>query len=206
MWGALLDGGAIDDLWAEARPKTFFGVSARTLSPEWEVLFLAVHAARHRWQRLKWLVDIHELCAWGEIDWAKVRAKAEHLGWENMLHLTVSVCHALFDTPIPAHLSRIRLPSWIALFPEAPLLQPWQQAFLPLRLLPRPANRVRYLVNLLFLPTPTECRLVRLPTCLAFLYYPLRPLRMVGKWTWRLARAGSQRLWAADKGPLNGGR
>src|SRR5574337_200854 len=59
LWGPRLDAAAIEDLWAEARPHTFSGVPAYALSPEWELLFLAVHAVRHRWQQLKWIVDIH---------------------------------------------------------------------------------------------------------------------------------------------------
>ena len=68
MWGAPMDREATEDLWAEAQPKPVFGVPAYRLSPEWEFLYLAAHAARHRWQTLKWLVDVHELCSHDEID------------------------------------------------------------------------------------------------------------------------------------------
>ena len=59
------DGVAVGDLWAEARPQTCFGAPAFSLSPEWEVLYLCLHAADHDWQMLKWLVDIHETVSSG---------------------------------------------------------------------------------------------------------------------------------------------
>ncbi len=63
LWGAPFDRDAIEDLWAEASPTAYFGVPAYALSPAWELLFLAAHAARHQWGGLKWLVDIQEVCA-----------------------------------------------------------------------------------------------------------------------------------------------
>lgn len=54
-WGSSVARGATDDLWAEVSPKAFFGTQAWALSREWELLFLAVHAAYHHWDGLKWL-------------------------------------------------------------------------------------------------------------------------------------------------------
>lgn len=38
----------------------FAGRTFRVLNKEMELLFLLIHGAKHGWQRLKWLVDIHE--------------------------------------------------------------------------------------------------------------------------------------------------
>ena len=140
LWGSALDEGATEDLWAEARPKVFFGASAYTLSPEWELLFLAAHAARHEWQGLKWLVDIHEVCFRKEMDWEKVREKAKRLGWEEVLHLTLSTCQALFNTSVAPDFSCKELPSWFKLFPNDSSRQSWQGAFFPLHLLKWPSD------------------------------------------------------------------
>jgi hypothetical protein len=114
-WGLLVgprvDKAALEDLWAESHPQTFFGVPAYALSPEWEILFLVVHAARHSWQGLKWLVDIHEVCSRGGINWEKLGAKAKRLGWEDMLWLTLSASRTLFCTPISEEFSLTELPS-----------------------------------------------------------------------------------------------
>src|SRR5205823_12451523 len=100
-WGSRSDRDAMDNLWAEASPRTIFGAPAYALSPEWEILFLAAHAARHQWQGLKWLVDLHELCSSPDIDWKKVKEKANRFGWDELLRITFNVCHRLFDTPVP---------------------------------------------------------------------------------------------------------
>ncbi len=93
---------AIADLWADARPRPFRGAPAHALGPEWELLYLAVHAARHRWESLKWLVDIHEICRRGGLDWEKVRAKADRFGLTEVLEISLQASAALFDTPLPS--------------------------------------------------------------------------------------------------------
>lgn len=192
LWGQRWDGGAAENLWAEARPHACFGVPAYTASPEWEFLFLAAHAARHQWRGLKWLVDLHEVCCQREIDWEQVQAKAERLGWAEMVRLTLSVCQALFATPLPAQFTLQRLPPWLYLFPDAPP-RSWRNAFFPLYLLKRPSDRLLYACRALFVPTLAERQCFRLPSPLCPLYYPLRPLRLGCKWGWRLILAGLQR-------------
>jgi hypothetical protein len=86
------DAAMVDDLWAEAHRQVFWGVEAWTLSPEWELLYLAVHAARHRWQGLKWLADIHELCVRAKFDWDAVTDKARRFGLELVLEISLSAC------------------------------------------------------------------------------------------------------------------
>jgi hypothetical protein len=185
--GPWVDKAALEHLWAESRPQAFLGVAAYALSPEWEVLFLVAHAARHRWRGLKWLIDIHELCSRGGMNWEKLAAKAKRLGWEDMLRLTVSASRTLFSTPIPAELLLTKLPSWLKLCPTDPPLHSFQSHLLLLRLLRRPSDKLRYLIYLLLAPTLADRRLCRLPSPVRFLYYPLRPLRLACKWSWRLA-------------------
>ena len=57
------------------------------------------------------------------------------------------------------------------------------------RLLDQRSNKLRYLAGLIFAPTLAERRLVRLPSSLVFLYYPLRPLRLTTRWAARLVSA-----------------
>src|SRR5262249_7346617 len=49
---------ATDEVWREAERTTWWEADGYRLSPEWELIYLAVHAAPHRWGQLKWLVDI----------------------------------------------------------------------------------------------------------------------------------------------------
>ena len=183
LWGMPWDKAATEEIWAEAQPGDCFGIPAYTLSPEWELLFLAVHAARHQCQGLKWLVDIHVICSTRSVDWEKVRAKAARAGWEEAARLALSACHALFDTPIPSDLLLRVLPPWVKLFP-ATASTSWTDAFFPARLLRRPSEKLRFFLRVLLVPTLAERRLLRLPSFLGLLYYPLRPLRLAFKWSW----------------------
>ena len=109
---------ALADLWADARPRRFRGVEAWALGPEWELLYLAVHAARHRWQGLKWLVDVHEICARDGLDWVRVRDKAARFGLGDVLGITLGACRALFGTPMAAEALAQTPPAWLDLFPS----------------------------------------------------------------------------------------
>jgi hypothetical protein len=180
---------ALADLWADARPRLFRGAPALALGPEWELLYLAVHAARHRWEALKWLVDIHHVCRRGGLDWEKVRAKADRFGLTDVLEISLQASAALFDTPDPSSPPAPALPGWLDLFPATPdPLDIWQGALYPARLFARPSERLGYLARVLLVPTLAERRLVRLPRRLRALYYPLRPLRLGGRWGLEVVR------------------
>jgi len=188
-------GPAIADLWADARPRPFRGAPAHALGPEWELLYLAVHAARHRWESLKWLVDIHEICRRGGLDWEKVRAKADRFGLTNVLEISLQASAALFETPLPSSPAMRALPGWLDLFPATPdPLDIWQGALYPSRLFARPSEKIRYLARVLLAPTLAERRLIRLPAALSALYYPLRPLRLGGRWGLDVARGIGRRF------------
>ncbi len=178
---------AARDLWREARPARFFGARGYRLSPEWELLFQATHLARHRWQGLKWLIDIHEICVSTAIDWSKVQAKAKWLGWEEMLALTLGSCHALLDTTLPPEVPLRPPPRRLALFPAEPAPgSVLTNALHPLRLLGRRSRKLRYLAHLLFVPTLHERRVLGLPSWLHFFYYAIRPARLVSTWGGKL--------------------
>lgn len=197
---------ALEDLWAEVTPGRFSGVEIRELSREWRLLYLAVHAARHRWQSLKWLVDVHEVCVHDAPDWHRVWAKANRFGWDEALRVTLGACQALFRTPVPAGSPPPgAVPAWVSLFPATPVLTSiWQDALLPARLLRGARKKLGYAARVLFVPTLADRRLLRLPLVLGGLYYPLRPLRLGGKWGLGMLRTrlGGRREVDAPAGEL----
>jgi hypothetical protein len=149
-----------------------------------------VHAARHRWEALKWLVDIHQVCRRGGLDWEKVRAKADRFGLTDVLEISLQASAALFDTPFPSSPPAPALPRWLDLFPATPdPLDIWRGALYPARLFARPSERLGYLARVLLVPTLAERRLIRLPRRLRAFYYPLRPLRLGGRWGLEVVRS-----------------
>jgi hypothetical protein len=183
-WRWVGDGAALADLWAGATSGTYRGVTAWSLSPEWRVLYLCVHAARHRWGRLKWLVDVDAVCRRGAVDWSQVARRAQAFGWREVVRLTLCACRDLLGTPAPSALATGRLPGWLAPYPDAvDDAGGWGANLLPVRLLPGFGGKAGYLGRLLLRPTISDRRLVRLPRPLGFLYYPLRVVRLGTRWT-----------------------
>ena len=186
---------AVAELWASARPADFFGVGAWDLTPEWQFLYLSVHAAHHKWNKLKWLADIHELCVSRSVDWQQVKQDAERYELEAVAGPTLAACSLLFNTPVPEEFGSRSFPSDVLLFPES--LDPsesWKQTLFYPRLLKRRSEKLRWLAQTFFVPKMADHRFVRLPSSLTFLYYVLRPLRLSFKWSWRFLRAGVARL------------
>ena len=190
-WRWRADSGMVDHLWADARPGAVLGADAWALSPEWELLYLAFHAARHRWSALKWLVDIHEICVRGGVDWTGVEDRARRFGLERALHLTLGACRTLLGTPLPSQLEGHAPPRRLRVLRAAPVtVGGWLETLSAARLFNRPTDQARYLGRLLLRPTLAEWSLVRLPSRLRFLYYGLRPLRLGFASGRALVRAG----------------
>jgi hypothetical protein len=181
------DSKALDDLWAEASRTTFWGVGAYRLSPEWELLYLAAHAVRHRWRVLKWLVDIHDYASSQVVDWDRLAAKADNLGWGRALRLTLGLSRELFGTTIPETLA-LQAPRWV-LAQRHGRDMAWKDALIPARVLDRRLDRLGYLLRLFLRPTILERRAARLPDTL---YYPLRPLRLAARWAGPIAASALQ--------------
>jgi hypothetical protein len=194
-WRWRADSEMVDHLWTDARPGTVLGADAWALSPEWELLYLALHVARHRWSALKWLVDIHEICVRGSIDWAGVEDRAQRFGLERALHQTLGACRTLLGTPLPPELEGHAPPRRLRVLRAAPVtIGGWLETLSAVRLFSRPTDKLCYLGRLLLRPTLAEWSLVRLPSSLRFLYYGLRPLRLGLASGRAMVRAGLGRL------------
>jgi hypothetical protein len=186
---------AMQDLWSEARPKDFFGVRAYGLTPEWEFLYLAWHAAYHKWTALKWLVDIHQLCVSAPVDWQQVQEKAERFELDLAVGHTLTACSSLFGTPAPANFPPRALPAGVHLFPTslAPSEQ-WNAQFFHPWHLKRLSERLRCLAEMFFVPRLADYRFLPLPPSLRLLYYLLRPMRLTCKWSWLFLSSVFRRL------------
>ena len=214
FWGAELEREALEALWSEARRECFYGIPAFALSPEWELLYLAAHAAQHARLALTWYVDLDRICRREALDWKTASEKARWLGWDDAVRSSLAVCQDLFETPVgpafaagpsrrsgsaPRHGETVpqaaggteRLREWGG---PVPGLQLASENLFLLRLLKTPSRKLRYLAIRLLLPTPAECALIPLPEWLFFLYYPLRPLRVASNAASWVMQAAWQRL------------
>src|SRR5712691_8974032 len=100
LWGGELERDLLNEIWAQADRKTFYGVAAFALSEEWEFLYLTLHAARHGLASIKWLLDLDRLCSRGSVDWERVMTTAKLWEWEDAVRSTLTECVSVFDTPV----------------------------------------------------------------------------------------------------------
>lgn len=177
------------DLWNEAQPLVELGTQVHTLSREWQLLYLCVHAADHGWQTLKWLADIHKLCSSSTPAWALVKQKAEQFELDTVVSQTLAICSSLFGTAVPSMFASVALPTTPPLFPDPPYYHGASQAaFFHLYVLKRPWDKVRFAAAVVLVPKPSDRQFLELPPMLTFLYYAVRPLRLMCKWNWALLR------------------
>jgi hypothetical protein len=192
LWRWRADTLATDEVWRAAERTTWWSAEGYRLSPEWELLYLAVHAAHHRWAQLKWLVDVHELCLARAIDWEKVGGLAARLGWGRAVRLTLGICRALLDTPAPPEFVNVPSPRFWSFPPAESAL--WGDALFAVRLLERPADKLAYLSRLLLAPTLADRQLLPSPSIFDPAAYAVRPLRLAARVARPLVRTALDRL------------
>jgi hypothetical protein len=176
---------AAEECWSAARPATVLGVETWAMSPEWELLFLALRAARSQWQGLKWLVDIRQMLWTWPLDWPSIWTLARRWGWQQILELTLTACGHLWQLPPLPGAGGVSWPRWLARFPDPPRQTRWAGLRVVSLLLPRWKSRLGYVLRLIGTPTPNDYRWLPLPARLSFLYFFVRPVRwvvMTGKW------------------------
>ena len=80
----------------------FAGGETYSFSPEDTLILLAVHGAKHFWERLLWIADIAELsqAALG-IDWSKSFSLAEQMGVRRVVNLALHLAERMLDARLP---------------------------------------------------------------------------------------------------------
>ena len=125
----------------------------------------------------------------------RVKEKAERFELDTVAEPTLAACSSLFGTPIPAQIPCPPLPADVRLFPDSlAASESWKVPLFYPRLLKRRSEKLRWLAQTLFVARMADHRFVSLPASLNFLYYFLRPLRLICKWSWRFLRTGFGRL------------
>ena len=185
--GSCNDETAAAEIWRESKPAIFFGATARRLPPEWELLYLAAHAARHRCEGLKWLADIHDTASLRPFDWERMSDAARRHGWASVLGLSLGTCNALLGTAVPPQFTRSE-PNHLVWQTAPSLLKTLGDPLFIFHQLKGARNKLSFLFRRAFLPNFDDYSTVHLPHSLCFLYYLLRPVRLTGRCGFQLLR------------------
>ncbi len=107
----------LEDLWATARKISIGKQEALVLSPEYQLLHLCVHANRHGYRKLIWLLDIYFLLKreGRSINWRKLQKITSIEALEAPVYLTLKLVHEVFS---------LKLDERIEVF-KPPLLSKW---------------------------------------------------------------------------------
>jgi hypothetical protein len=179
----------MEALFARAIPVRLEDRTVQTLSNEDLLLVLCVHAAKHAWAQLSWLVDIARLVKVRPLNWTVIHQRADALGIDRILRVTFGLIERLLGIQIGAmgvadekEASRIideaapRLASGVEYDIESP-----EYFRLMLRSRERWQDRARFLARLAWTPGVSEWQAVRLPQALFPLYHVVRLGRLVNR-------------------------
>lgn len=183
------------------------------------LIILCVHGSKHLWERLGWICDIAELVNMHqEEDWEQIMAQARNLGSERMLLLGLCLAHNLLEATLPESVQqRIqadsqcqKLAAQIRYFFSQSISQTegfnFQKFSFHIRMMERLQDKVHYCLGSFFrwviipvsdaiTPTFWDQQFLPLPKPLYFLYYLIRPIRVIsefGKLLLRLPQASHE--------------
>ena len=165
------------------------GTMVPDIRPEILLLVLSMHASKHVWSRLIWICDVARLIeVHPQINWSEVMREAKRTGLWRALALGVLLAHRVADVRVPdrvlqrmtADRTAVALAHYIDehLF-TAPGSTPGGPVPYHFQLLGM-SDRLAMIVSLDFLkPNERDRAAIQLPDSLRFLYYLVRPYRIL---------------------------
>ena len=181
----------LEDVWDRRETTTISGREIPVLSPEDRLLMLCIHGSRHHWERLEWICDIGGFIRSHDIDWETTLKRARSHNALRMFLLGPMLAHTLYGTELPESVHRLIRRDrglndleWLVidrLFSTEPVGNFELQRF-QARTLTRRRDQARLLGFWMTKPRRAEIEVVALPFALIWLYFLIRPLRLVGIW------------------------
>jgi hypothetical protein len=180
-----------EELWEKLETVRVNNAEVKTLATEDLLFSLCVHGSRHLWQRLAWICDIDRIIATRKnIDWPLLMSRARQANAERMFLLGPALAAQLLETRLPDSvgeaIARDGQIESIAAEINARLFDGTEQQPASLgtvfrynyRIRSDWRSRMRYCRHMLA-PTDSDLESVRLSRPLHFVYYLLRPLRLL---------------------------
>ncbi|WML45834.1 nucleotidyltransferase family protein [Neobacillus sp. PS3-40] len=182
------------ELWDRKRVSSLTSYPVYILGLEDLFLFLITHGARHGWSRLRWLVDIDQMVK-KKIDWEKIirllrKNHYLHLGGQSLF-----LASNLLNTKMPMEMTKISHGNRTKRLAIDALFYIKQMVNLHSYPIPDEVSiyHKRHLISLMsnqqktifvlsyLFPYPKDTEFFPLPKILHFLYFPLRPLLVIGR-------------------------
>jgi hypothetical protein len=184
----------VEDLFARSGHAVLAGQPVRSLSAEDSLLVLSVHAAKHLWGRLVWLVDIAGTMRIEKIDYEPLFARARSLGILRILGVTFWLVKNVLETELPKPAEELitkdqKVPLLGQLFVDRLArtatydFVSTEYFWLVLKCRERRGDRLRYLWRLFSTPGEGDIESLYLPERLFPFYRVVRMGRLFGRLT-----------------------
>jgi hypothetical protein len=169
------------------------GKSIRTLCPEDTFLMLAVHGYKHYWERLGWIADFAaQVSAHSEMNWDGIREQARKSGLLRVVRVALLLAKRM-GCELPAGAEAIanadavasqladQVEGWMFANRKAfPIV--WRRNLYLIRIRENWRDRwpmIKLTAQWLATPNDRDREWIRLPNRLSWIYYGIRPLRLL---------------------------
>lgn len=178
-----------EPLWRRLESLDLIGRSIPALPMEDQLLLMCLHGSKHMWNHLEWICGVAGLLD-GEktLDWDRLSQRAKDCGGQRALALGLLLARDMLDAKLPpqalAEIGRERISAELAQEVRKGLGAGSAQGLRRLtwfqfRLIKSPGGRIRYCFSRSMLPSYKDLGWVHLPSSLSFLYFFLRPIRLM---------------------------
>ena len=190
-----------EDLWSSLKAINVKGVDLKALPVEELLMTLCVHGARHLWERLSWVTDLAAvISATDEVRWDRLLAIAKRTQTERILLVGLQLAKQLLSAQLPPEISKaIADDAMVTTLVETLTKRicaleadnSFRQTFkCNLQMRSGWSTRLRY-CRFAMSPTDGELELMSVPRGFNFLYYALRPWRLLAARSSRHAKQNS---------------
>ena len=187
------------ELWVRRQMLSLGEGAVTCLSPEDMLLVFCVHAMKHTWNSLGWIVDVAKLLQSTPLDWKVTLERARLMGIERILLLGLLLASDFFSAPLPQEIKKLVCAKSVRTLGKSAVeklsLLSFKDEFslsdhlFFFRSRERLPDKIAYAFRALFTPDLADWQSARLPELMFPLYRILRIGRIFKKFSSTLPRA-----------------
>jgi hypothetical protein len=170
------------------------GKDINTLDYNYLLIYLCVHGSKHLWERIEWIIDLDKLINKGTFDWNFMINTSRELKVYNMFLLGICLTDELFDTNIPLSIKELYVSNQkvnklktkiLDLIDSKIMHQVEENKYMTLKfkiimqMFDTKRESIKYILSVIFKPTHYDVYFINIYKSFSFLYYLVRPIRLI---------------------------
>ncbi|MGV8110562.1 nucleotidyltransferase domain-containing protein [Methanospirillum sp.] len=180
-------------IWDNSYQRSFEGKEITVLSHEMQIIALSVHAGKHEWNNIRHICDLAGFISKTEqVNWNRVMHYAKEYRINQLIFLGLGLVERLTKVTIPVEISRkIKADKKVQYLIQDRIEQIFserldatgeiQHSKTWISFLDSYKDKIHTILFLCFIPTSDDWKIVTLNKKFSFLYYIIRPLRLLHK-------------------------